>query len=73
MIAMCMSDRPGEAVRNHTSLSAPAWIVDSTVIQPVSCLKGQPAQRLSDSLPFCGTSKAQPSWSAANVRPTMAL
>ena len=61
MIAMCGSDRPGEAVRNRPSLSAPAWTVDSTAEQPVGCLKGQSAQRLSNSLPFGGTLKTQPS------------
>ena len=49
MIVMRGSDRPGEAVRNRTSLSTPAWIVDSTTVQPTGCLKGQPAQRLSNS------------------------
>ena len=43
MIAMRGSDRPGEAVRNRTSLFAYAWIVDSIIVQPAGCLKGQPA------------------------------
>ena len=42
MIAMCGFDRLGEAVRNHTSLSALAWIIDSTAMQSTSYLKGQP-------------------------------
>ena len=52
MIAMCGSDRPVKAVWNHTSLSTPAWTVDSIVVQQAGCLKGQPAQRLSDSFQF---------------------
>ena len=69
MIAMHESDRLGKAIRDCTPLSALAWTVDSIVVQPVGCLKGQPTQRLSDSLPFGGTLKAQPSWSAARFSP----
>ena len=69
LIPMRGSDRLGEAIQNRTSLSALVWTVDSTVVQPTGCLKGQPAQRLSDSLPFCGTLKAQPSWSATRSGP----
>ena len=54
---------------NRTSLSTSTWTVDSTTVQPACCLKGQPTQRLSDSLPFDGTLKAQPSWSAARSDP----
>ena len=61
MIAMCRSDHPREVVRNLTSLSAPTWTFDSTVVQPTSYLKGQRSQRFSNSLPFGGTLKAQPS------------
>ena len=43
MIAMRGSNRPGEAVQNLTSLSASAWTVDSTVVQPFGRLKGQSA------------------------------
>ena len=57
MIAMHGSDHPREAIRNHTSLSAPVWTIDSTTVQPAGCLKGQPAQRLLDSLPFGDTLK----------------
>ena len=69
MIAMCLADRLGEAVLNRTSLFAPTWIVDSTVVQPAGCLKGQPTQHLSDSLPFGGTLKAQPSWTGTKSSP----
>ena len=69
MIAMRGSDCLGEALWNRTSLFAPAWTIDSTVVQSTGCLKGQPAQRLSDSLPSSGTLKAQPSWSAARSGP----
>ena len=69
MIAIRGFDRPGEAVWNPTSLSAPTWIVDSTVVQPTDYLKGQPAQHLQDNLPFGGTLKAQPSWSVARSGP----
>ena len=69
MIAMRGSDRPSEAIQYRTSFSALAWTVDSTTVQPASCLKGQPTQRLSDSLPFGGTLKAQPSWSAVKSGP----
>ena len=44
LIAMLESDHPRETVRNRTSLSAPTWTIYSTVVQPVGCLKGQPAQ-----------------------------
>ena len=54
MIAMREFNRPGEAVLNRTSLSAPAWTIDSTAMQPSGCLKGQPTQCLLDSLPFDG-------------------
>ena len=66
---MGRSDRLGEVVRNCTSLSAPTRTIDSTVVQTVGCLKGQPAQRLLDSLPFGGTLKVHPSWSAARFGP----
>ena len=65
MIVVRRSDRLREAVRNRTSLSAPAWTVDSTVVKLTGCLKVQPSQRFSDSLRFGGTLKAQLSWSAA--------
>ena len=55
MIAMHGSDRLREAAQNHTSLYASAWTIASISVQPTSCLKGQPAQRLLDSLPFGGT------------------
>ena len=58
MITMRGSDHPVEVVWNHTSLFTQAWTVDSIVVQPIGCLKGQPAQRLLDSLPFDGTLKA---------------
>ena len=57
MIAMRKSDRPREAIRNRTSLSDSAWTIDSISMQPTNCLKGQPAQRLLDNLPFGGTLK----------------
>ena len=69
MIAMHGSDRLGEAVQNRTSFSASTWTIDSTIVQPAGYLKGQPTQRLLDSLPFCGTLKVQPSWSAARSGP----
>ena len=40
MITIHESARPGKVVRNGTSLSAPAWTNDSTVVQLVGCLKG---------------------------------
>ena len=69
MISMRESNRPREVVRNRTSLSALALTIDSTAVQPTGCLKGQPAQRLSDSLPFGLTLKAQPSWNVAKSGP----
>ena len=69
MIAMRGSDHPREDVRNRYSLSAPAWIVDNTIVQLAGCLKGRSAQHLSDSLSFDGTLKAQPSWSASRSGP----
>ena len=69
MIAMHESDCLGKAIRDRTPLSDLAWTFDSIVVQPVGCLKGQPTQCLSDSLPFSGTLKAQPSWSAARFSP----
>ena len=69
MVAMRESNRLGEAVSNSTSLFAPAWIVDSTAVQPAGCLKGQPTQHLLDSLPFGGTLKAQPSWTGTRSSP----
>ena len=42
VIAMRESNRLGEAVQNFTSLSTLAWTVDSTVMQPANCIKGQP-------------------------------
>ena len=68
MIAMRRSDR-GEAVQNHTSLSAPTWTINSIIVQLAGYLKGQPTQRLLDILLFCGTLKVQPSWSAARSDP----
>ena len=58
MITMRWYDRPREPVRNCTFLSASAWTVDSTTMQPTGCLKGQLAQGLSDSLPVGGKLKA---------------
>ena len=69
MIAIHGSDNLKEAVRNRTSLSTPTWTVNSIVVQPVGYLKGQPAQHLSNSLPFGGMLKAQPSWSADRSDP----
>ena len=69
MIAMQVSDRPGEAVQNRTSLSIHSGLVDSTVVQPTGCLKGLPARRLSNSLPIDGTLAALPSWSVARSGP----
>ena len=61
MIAIWVFDRPGEAVRNRTSLSVCTGSVDRTVVQPAGCLKGLTALRLSNSLPFGGTLTVLPS------------
>ena len=66
---MSKSHSPREVVRNLTSLSSLALTIDSTAVQPVGCLKCQPAQRLLDSLPFSGTLKTHPSWSVARFGP----
>ena len=69
MIAMRVSDRPGEAVQNLASLSVRTRSYDSTAVQPTGCLKCLLARRLSNSLPFDGTLMTLPSWSAARFGP----
>ena len=43
MVAMRECDLRGEDSLSSFPLSAPVWIVGSTVVRPTDCLGGQPA------------------------------
>ena len=45
MIAMPGFDLRGEDFQSFSPISIPVKIVNNIVMQPIDCLKGQPAQR----------------------------
>ena len=61
MIAMRVPDRLRGVVGNRTSLSVRARSVDSSIVRLTRCLKGLPAKRLSNILPFNGKLTVLPS------------
>ena len=69
MISMRVPDRLRGAVRNRTFLSVRARSVDSSTVRPARCLKGLPAIRLSNIIPFNGKLTVLPSWSENRSSP----
>ena len=65
MVATQKCDLQGEDYLSFFPLSAPVWIVGSTVVRLIDCLGGQPASHWPNNLLYGDILKGRPSFSAA--------